>query len=140
MNKHGFVKKLEADYALVNVNRSTGCGGNCSCNEGSCNMNYLEVKVRNTLLAKEGDLVELAMEPVRVTESIFLVYTLPMVLFLLGIVSSKTLLSTLGMTWSQGAGVGVGIVTMVLSYLLLKLYMTYTGASQRLELKMKRIV
>ncbi len=63
-----------------------------------------------------------------------------MVLFLLGIVSSKTLLNTLGIDWSQGAGVGVGIVAMVLSYLLLKLYMTYTGASQRLELKMKRIV
>lgn len=140
MNKKGFVKKVEMDYAFVNVNRPHGCGGGCSCDDGACDANGLEIKVKNTLDAHEGDLVEIAMEPVRVTESIFLVYTLPMLMFIAGIFMSNSLLTLLGLGWSQGMGLFVGFLFMLMTYGCLKIYMTYTGASHRLELKMKRIV
>ena len=82
MDTIGVVKSIEKDRAIVKVARTSACGGNCaSCN--ICGNRELETSVKNTVGAKEGDVVKITTSSGRVLFSAFVLYVLPILLFLI---------------------------------------------------------
>ncbi len=81
MEAYGFVKQITDDKALVNVVRESSCGGNCAaCN--ACGNREIELLVSNPVQAEIGDFVRITSSSKQVLQSIFLLYVLPVLLFL----------------------------------------------------------
>ena len=85
MTQEGIVTKLfPHNMAEVAVTRMTACGGNC----GSCESCMLQSEVKtiakNHVSAQPGQRVMIESRTAAVFGAIFLVYVMPLVLFLLG--------------------------------------------------------
>lgn len=85
MTRNGVVTRLlDHGRALVSVERSTACGGNCSGCEACVFDTRLMVEADNAICAKPGEQVVLESETKRVLGAALLVYMLPVALFFLG--------------------------------------------------------
>lgn len=85
MQKNGIVIGLEDKLALVDVLRPSECGDKCSNCSGSCNVKTMIVKVDNILNAKVGDNVTLELTSTEFVKSTFVLYTLPLMAFVIGL-------------------------------------------------------
>lgn len=94
MQKSGIVIQIQDQVAVVEVGGS-GCGDHCDCS-GSCEPNIQTIKVNNTLKAEVGDVVELSAEEGLLLKMTFLVYTVPLLAFVLGLYCGYTLAGQLG--------------------------------------------
>lgn len=83
MKEEGFVKSTSDNICEVIIKRKTACGENCGSCKGACKLKLQSVKARNDIGAKSGDYVAIEMDSKNVLLSAFLVYVLPLVLFLL---------------------------------------------------------
>lgn len=82
MRAEGIVKKVSGDCCEVVVRRKTACGDNCASCGGACKMNFQQVTAKNPVGAKLGDSVVIETESKKVLFSAFLVYILPILVFL----------------------------------------------------------
>lgn len=118
MKQIGFVTKTFNDKAQLEVKRPSGCG-NCKGCAGSCDVNAHVVTIKNKLNAQEGDYVELNAVSKNLIKFIAIVYLIPFAFLILGIL--------LGNSYFEGNGnqeilsFGVGMVTMAISFILVKL-------------------
>ena len=120
MDKIGFVKSIDGNIAIIEIIRSGACGDRCSSCKGGCETRAMHVRVRNNLNVSVGQLVKLRSENKKMIKAVVLVYIMPLVVMVLGIV--------LGIVGSEYLGysdmkdiiaVGVGILSLLLSYLIL---------------------
>ncbi len=82
METYGLVKKITGDKALVKVVRESACGGNCAaCN--ACGNREIELTVNNPIEAQIGDVVKITSSSRQVLQSVFLLYLLPVLLFVI---------------------------------------------------------
>ena len=94
MTQNGTVTKLlDKGRAMVAVERSTACGGNCGGCEACVFDQHITVEAENVICAAPGERVVLESETRRVLGAVLLVYMLPVALFFLGL----------------GVGVGLGL-------------------------------
>ena len=82
MREEGVVRKEQDGFCEVIVHRKTACGDNCASCSGACKMNFQSVTAKNTVGAKAGDSVLIEMDSKKVLFSAFLVYILPILVFL----------------------------------------------------------
>lgn len=70
--------------AEVVVTRQTACGGNCGSCEACMFQSELKAVARNRIQARPGQRVVIESQTSKVFSAVFLVYIVPIVLFLLG--------------------------------------------------------
>ncbi len=85
MTQNAIVIKLLSDtMAEVVVTRQTACGHSCSSCESCVYQSEIRTVARNTIHAAPGQHVIIASQTSSVFKAVFLVYVLPLVLFLSG--------------------------------------------------------
>lgn len=82
METYGLVIETKNKTAVVKVVRQSSCGGNCSsC--GACGNREIHATVNNDAGAKKGDVVRIVSSTSQVLKTAFLLYFLPVLLFIL---------------------------------------------------------
>lgn len=120
MLKSGLVVHTEDGMARVSIERAGGCGGGESgCAKcGGCETKTHIVTIPNTLGASVGDTVEVVANSTGVMRLTILLYAVPLVLFLLGIVIGAFVFRTTDNR--ELLSFGAGVVTFLLSILVLR--------------------
>jgi len=116
VEKNGFVISVVGDIAHVSVIRPSECGDKCSSCSGSCNVQSMVVQVSNTLSAHVGDRVELSMQSAQLVKLSFLLYTVPLLCFVLGVFIGYAQAEANGLS-GDFIGLGAGFLSMILSYI-----------------------
>ncbi|MEA4920588.1 MAG: SoxR reducing system RseC family protein [Clostridiaceae bacterium] len=81
MKQTATVVTIEKDTALVDVVRQSACGGDCgSCKGCGTAGQFIRVRVKNTMGAKEGDTVILETATRSIFKSAYIAYISPVVL------------------------------------------------------------
>ncbi len=120
MEQVGRIIKIEQDKAIVEISRSSACGDNChGCNE-SCSIAPLKIEVENSLNAKLGDYIELAMDTTTVMKLAFFVYIIPIFMMIIGVLLSLTILKRIGYTNYEIISILIGILCLGIFHLVLK--------------------
>lgn len=83
MREEGVVRKETDGICEVIVRRKTACGDNCASCKGACKMNFQSVTAKNAVGAKAGDIVVIEMDSKKVLFSAFLVYIMPLLVFVI---------------------------------------------------------
>lgn len=81
METYGMVKQVKGDTAVVKVARESACGGNCAACH-ACGNREIVTTVRNPIGAKCGDVVKISSSSRHVLGSAFILYLLPVFLFI----------------------------------------------------------
>lgn len=81
MTEIGVVKNVIDNTAEVAVVRKSSCGENCGSCSGGCKLTENIVTAKNTVGAKNGDVVEIEASSRAVLGRAFLIYILPLMLF-----------------------------------------------------------
>lgn len=81
MTEIGVVKNVIDNTAEVAVVRKSSCGENCGSCSGGCKLTENIVTAKNTVGAKNGDVVEIEASSRAVLGRAFLIYILPLLLF-----------------------------------------------------------
>ena len=85
MTQEGIVTRLlPHDMAEVAVTRMTACGGNCGSCESCMLQSEVKALARNGVDAQPGERVMIESRTSAIFGAVFLVYVMPLVLFLLG--------------------------------------------------------
>ena len=85
MTQEGIVTKAFSNgMAEVAVTRMTACGGNCGSCESCMLQSEVKTLAKNRVSASEGQRVLIESRTSAVFGAIFLVYVMPLILFLLG--------------------------------------------------------
>ncbi len=116
MTQNAVVTKiLDAGFAEVSVQRESACGGNCgSCGAGCSFRNIASVTAINKINAELGDNVIVESKSSKILFIVFLVYLMPLILFVIGYVVASAL--SLGESLSiiiSIAAFFIGVVTVV---------------------------
>ena len=106
-------KLLPNSMAEVVVTRQTACGGNCGSCEACMFQSELKAVARNRIQARPGQRVVIESQTSKVFSAVFLVYIVPIVLFLLGYFLAYILGA------SEGICILVSYLSLVLSAVLL---------------------
>ena len=111
METYGLVKQVNDGTAVVKVVRESSCGGNCAaCN--ACGNREILTVVKNPMGAKCGDVVRITSCSRQVLKSAFILYFLPILVFItVYLVSSRYLEPMFSICFS---GVLVGFFYFVL--------------------------
>ena len=90
MKKKGYVIGVNGDTIYVVVVRESACGGNCSsC--GSCESKPMDISLKSNKKHQIGDIVDIEIEEKSYFKIGFLLYILPLIVFVLAFfVSSST--------------------------------------------------
>lgn len=120
MNQIAYVSKIENDIAHLEVRRSSACGDKCSSCGGSCDIPVTRVRMKNTLKAEQGDLVEVKMETKFVLKSAFIVYIIPLVLMISGIIIGISIFESIGIGNPEAMGLLAGVILLAVSYFILR--------------------
>lgn len=98
MTQNGVVTRiLDKGRALVAVERTTACGGNCGGCETCVFDSRLLIEADNLICARPGEKVVLESETKRVLGAALLIYMLPVALFFIGYAAGAAAGLTQGM-------------------------------------------
>lgn len=135
MNKTGIVVGLESGKAIIEINRGSACGEHCASCGGGCETNQLQLKIDNVLGAKIGDFVMVEAEEKALLKTTFILYTIPLIAFILGIFGGHKI--ALGMAVdAELVGIISGVLLMALTFLAIKVL----GQGKADIIRMKQIL
>lgn len=83
MKEYGIVKDEKGEFCAVAVMRKTACGDGCANCAGCMSKGIQLCKAKNTVGAKKGDRVIIEGSSSAVLKSAFLVYIVPIIVFIL---------------------------------------------------------
>lgn len=123
MNQDGYIVEIvDEETAIMRMMRMSACAKCGKCMNASSESEEILVEVDNTIGAKVGDHVMVNMEHINVMKATFLVYVIPMVLLIVGIVGSYYALNAIGFAGpTEVVAAIIGIALMGLSYIYLKI-------------------
>ena len=108
MKQTGTILSTDNETAEIAIARESACGGNCaSC--GGCN-SVTVVTAINTIGAKVGDKVEMEMASSKVLFTAFIVYALPIIMFVLAYFAGVKI------SGNDTIGIIIGFLVMALFY------------------------
>lgn len=82
MRETGIVMKTDGNMCQVSVHRKSACGENCASCKAACSSREHICTAKNSVGAKTGDKVVLETDSKKVLKWAFLVYILPILVFL----------------------------------------------------------
>lgn len=127
MEEEGRVVKVEAGYAIVHTERGSACdscSSKASCHAlGGTDGKVMEMRVVNDIGAVVGDRVKIAIDSVVLLKSSFLIYIVPLVFMIAGgIIGDSYAREYMPGSDPDLVAGGAGIVCLVISFLLIKLW------------------
>lgn len=141
MEKVGFVKSLEGDYAIVEIRRASACGEKCASCKGGCAPTAVHARVKNNVNASVGQFVKLTSESKKLISAAFLAYMIPFFSLIIGVLVGLRLAIYLGYEEQQELiGAGVGFVFLAISYLFLRFKDKKLKESEGMEIVISHII
>lgn len=127
LEEEGRVVRIEDGYAIIHTERGTSCDG-CSA-KSSCHTmtdsssSLMEMRAINSVGAKVGDRVKVAIDSIVLLKSSFLVYVLPLIVMIAGgIIGDNYARKNMPGSDPDLIAGAVGIVSLVISFLLIRLW------------------
>lgn len=121
MEQIGFVRNIIDDKLELEVRRVSGCGENCKGCGSSCDIPPHVIIIPNKLNAKIGDFVELKGESKKILKYALIVYMIPFIFLIGGIVLGSNYFKERGNSNYEILGFLVGLVFIVISYFIVKI-------------------
>jgi sigma-E factor negative regulatory protein RseC len=119
MEKFGVVIRSDDEFATLNVGRSASCGDKCATCSSHCEVPTIQVKVKNELSVRPGDTVQIGMSSGQLIGSTFIMYTVPLIFFVIGVVVGVLGLSRFLTIDAELVGILSGFIMMIISYLVI---------------------
>ena len=119
MEQFGYVLSSNEDRAKVEVKRMSGCGGNCGSCGGGCDVPSVVIDIKNSLNAKVGDFVKIEGKPKKVFKYAILIYSIPFVMLVLGIIVGVNLFKSKGYSSYELYGFLMGLAFVIPSLFVL---------------------
>lgn len=138
MEKSGFVVEVKGDIAHISVLRPSECGDKCSNCSGSCNEQSMVVQVSNTLSAQVGDQVALSMQSAHLIKLSFLLYTVPLIAFVLGVLIGYSQATAHGIS-GDFVALGAGFASMLIAYFGINFWLRHNAKTSETILTMVKL-
>lgn len=138
MQKNGIVVDTDKGFAKVSFIRSSGCGGSCKSCAG-CEAKPHLVTLRNTIDAKVGDEVEVAMNAGRAMRFTLILYVIPLLFFLVGTLVSATMIGDDVANFEIYSFL-IGVVSFLVSIFVLRMIDKRYGNQESTELEIRKII
>lgn len=120
MKQSGIIISINEDKARVKLQRQSSCEGCQACKLGRADMN-IEIDAINPVNAKIGDHVEVDMEHQNFLTAAFIVYAIPLVALIGGILIGNAILGKVGMTEYKDMGSGLfGLLLTVVTFIIIR--------------------
>lgn len=139
MEQIGFVRKTIKDRVELEVRRVSGCGSCKGC-AGSCEVKAHIINLKNDLNAKVGDYVELEGEPRNILKYAFIAYMIPFIFLVAGIFAGSSYFKAQGNSNYEILSFLVGLVSLFVSYFVVKLIDNRIALKDEGAIKMTRIL
>lgn len=115
MDRAGIIVSQMGEYSKVKLVRHTACGSCGACQLGDEQKDILLV-AKNTVNAKNGDLVEVSMATNSVLSAAFIMYVIPLVGLFVGLLTGQVLFAGNDLLTAL-----MGLAVMALAFLIIKL-------------------
>lgn len=130
MKQTGIVFELNDDKAKLIVTRLAACGSSCESCSAHCGENKQEyINVKNDIGLKIGDRVEITTDSKAVLKYIALVYGLPLIFLIPGVVIGMLL------NLKEMYSLLVGFVFMIVSFIIVKTVDNKNGSNHGIIIK-----
>lgn len=130
MKQTGIVFELNDDKAKIIVTRLAACGSSCESCSAHCGENKQEyINVKNDIGLKIGDRVEITTDSKAVLKYISLVYGLPLIFLISGVVIGMLL------NLKEMYSLLVGFVFMIVSFIFIKTIDNKNGSNHGFIIK-----
>ncbi len=139
MEKVGFVRRVVENQVELVFTRASGCG-NCNGCAGGCETKAHIVTLENSLNAKVGDFVELKGQSNSIMKYMFLIYMIPFALFIAGILIGNSYFKSIGNSNYELLSFGTGIISLFMSFFIIKLIDKKVAKSGKAAIVMTRIL
>lgn len=121
MESIGIVRAKNENKIFIEFTRESACGESCEACNAKCAESEQELfEFNNTISAKVGDIVKIKTNDKSVLSYKFLVYGLPLVLFMSAISISYYFFNKMGLNNKDLFSLIVGILSFVLSFVILR--------------------
>lgn len=115
------VETLDHNIAKLQMKQHSACAECGKCHTESESKDLL-VEVDNSVGAKKGDFVEVDLEAANVLQAAAIAYLIPLSALLIGVIATNQILNIIGYSGSKEiASTIVGLITMVISYIIIKI-------------------
>lgn len=140
MNQIGYVSNVDNGIAHLEVRRASACGDKCGSCGGGCSVPITKVKVKNTLRAEKGDLVEVKVQTRFILKSAFLVYIMPLIMMIAGIALGISVFQSIGIENYESLGFVVGLILLGVSFFILRVLDKKIKENNKIEFEMVKII
>ncbi|NMW84643.1 SoxR reducing system RseC family protein [Peptoniphilus sp. AGMB00490] len=121
MESFGIVKAKKNNKIFVEFTRESACGESCESCSAKCAESEKELfEFPNTLSADVGDVVKIKTRDRSILSYKFIVYGIPLILFMFTITLSYYLMSKMFMKNIELMSLIMGIISLFISYLIIK--------------------
>jgi sigma-E factor negative regulatory protein RseC len=115
------------------------CGDKCTTCAGGCDTPSIIVEVENRMHAERGDFVVLEAPESAVMKSSFLLYTIPLIDFVVGVVVGMKFLAGVLPVDPELTGILTGFVFLGLSYVAIAFMKKQSGEILRMQSVLKKL-
>ena len=140
MEQIGYVRNTTNGMAEVEVRRISDCGGGCSSCGGSCNAPSLIIAIENLIDAKPGDYVEIKAKSNKIIRYALIVYMIPFVMLILGIILSMSLFKSMDIVNYETYSFFVGLLFLGISFIIIKKIDTSIKKKNESAMEMVRVL
>lgn len=139
MREIGEVIGIENDFAKIQIKRSEACEKCGACDMGQSKM--METMAKNAVSAKIGDQVELEAESVNILKASFILYGIPLIVFMVGTFLGYFIANFMGLyAWNNLIGFIAGVIFMLISYASIKRNESKFNQDDSYQLSIHRII
>lgn len=121
MEQVGFVRNIIDGKVELEIKRVSGCGDNCKGCGNSCDIPAHVITLPNEINAKIGDFVELKGEPKKLLKYAMIVYMIPFVFLIAGIVIGNNYFKGMGNPNYEVLSFLTGLVSITISYFFVRI-------------------
>lgn len=121
MDQIGIVtREIENNKVELEIRRPSGCGSCKSC-ASSCEVKPHYLTLKNNIDAKPGDFVELKAIKKSIMKYITIIYSIPFVFLIMGIVIGNMIFKDMNTTNYELLSFGMGIIFLAISFFLVRI-------------------
>ncbi len=140
MEKIGYVIGEKDGKVIVDLKRTGSCGDKCATCKSHCEIPSIRVEIDNSLHAKRGDFVEVVVKPRQLIRTSFIIYTIPLTMFILGMILSILWMRSAGVVNYELFGILIGFAVLALTFVFLRVVMERREKERPTILKIHKIL
>lgn len=119
MKKKALVVGKKDNFIILDVERTGSCGDKCATCKSKCDSKFMRIELETDGQYEKGQLIDLEMSENTLVKSSFILYTVPLLFFVIGILSGYYTAGSFGFS-RDIFGIIVGFVFLGISLLLVR--------------------